>query len=137
MLLMIKEYLFLTEEFLAHGDNFSRKEIFMQIDALRDIIIFHRKKYYDEDFPIISDAKFDRLFNLLKKWEKEFPELLTENSPTQKVHRIVQTELKKVKHLSPMLSLDNAMNTDEILEWEKRIRNILKDDREIKYTIET
>ncbi|MCT4592108.1 MAG: NAD-dependent DNA ligase LigA [Candidatus Gracilibacteria bacterium] len=132
----MKEYLKLTEEFLAHGEDFSFMEIALKIDTLKAVIDFHSHKYYLESSPVVSDAKFDSLFRLLKKWEEEYPDLKTNDSPTQKIYSAVQTELKKVSHSSAMLSLENAMNTDELIEWEKRIRNILKHDRLIEYTVE-
>lgn len=132
-----KEFIRLTEEFLAEMEHeFSREEIFSRIDLLREVVNFHKGKYYAEDNPLISDAKYDKLFRLLGAWEEKYPELKTADSPTSEVASTIQSELKKVRHEKPMLSLDNAMNIDELFEWEKRLRNVLKTEEKLEYTVE-
>ncbi len=106
--------------------NIGQKEIAQHIDTLRTVIAFHQQRYYSEDNPIISDAEFDRLFELLKTWEELCPEMVTPDSPTRRAGVLIQSELTKVKHDIPMLSLDNAYSGDELLEFETRCHNILK-----------
>ncbi len=132
-----KELIQITEQFVLEADQeFSYGEVALKIDLLRAVVDFHKKRYYEKDAPIISDAKYDKLFRLLDKWEKDHPDLRIEQSPTQKVSKTIQSEFKKVKHLRPMLSLENAMDREELFEWEKRIRNILKTEGDFEYTVE-
>lgn len=92
-----------------------------RIDELRRQIEHHRFLYYVLDRPEITDAEFDRLYRELQDLESRFPELITTNSPTQKVGAVPSTEFKQVKHEIPMLSLSNAMSDDDLDKWSDRI----------------
>ncbi len=94
------------------------------IEALREKIRYHEHRYYVLDDPEISDAEFDRLLNELKKIEAERPELITSNSPTQRVGGTPREGFVKVAHSSPMLSLDNAYNEEELRDWERRVHEL-------------
>ena len=76
------------------------------------------------DDPEISDAEFDKLLNQLKKIEAEHPELITPQSPTQRVGGKPRAGFVKVAHSSPMLSLDNAYSEEELREWERRVQEL-------------
>lgn len=93
---------------------------------LVEVLLFHQKKYYEEDDPLLSDAEFDRLFELLKTWEKVYPHFQLQNSPTLRAGTIIQSELKKVTHRIPMLSLSNAFSAKDLMDFETRCRNILQ-----------
>jgi DNA ligase (NAD+) len=95
-----------------------------KIEALREKIRQHEYLYYVLDAPEISDADFDVLMNELKRLEAEHPELITPDSPTQRVGGKPREGFVKAKHSSPMLSLDNAYSEEELREWERRVREL-------------
>jgi DNA ligase (NAD+) len=95
-----------------------------KIDALREKIRQHEYRYYVLDDPEISDAEFDALMNELKKLEAQHPELITPDSPTQRVGGKPREGFAKAKHSSPMLSLDNAYSEEELRDWERRVHEL-------------
>jgi DNA ligase (NAD+) len=94
------------------------------IEALRDIIRHHEYRYYVFDDPEISDAQFDQLMNELKKLEAENPKLITPDSPTQRVGGKPREGFVKARHSSPMLSLDNTYNEEDLRNWERRVHEL-------------
>lgn len=90
--------------------------------ALRDEINTHNYRYYVLDDPLITDQAFDALFRQLQKLEADYPELRTEDSPTQRVGSPPASHFESVQHDMPMLSLDNAFEETEMLAFEKRLR---------------
>ncbi|MFY9904102.1 MAG: NAD-dependent DNA ligase LigA [Terriglobales bacterium] len=100
------------------------KNIEKKIDALREKIRHHEYRYYVLDDPEISDADFDKLMNELKRLEAEHPNLITPDSPTQRVGGKPREGFVKAKHSSPMLSLDNAYSEEELRDWERRVREL-------------
>ena len=107
----------------------SRKDEQQKIDALRDKIRYHEHRYYVLDDPEISDAEFDRLMNELKALEAEHPDLVTSDSPTQRVGGKPREGFVKVPHSSAMLSLDNAYNEDDLRDWERRVHELSGESR--------
>src|SRR5438876_1968709 len=105
------------------------------IEHLREEIRHHEYRYYVLDDPEITDAEFDRLMNQLKKVEAEHPELITPDSPTQRVGGKPREGFVKVAHSIPMLSLDNAYSEDELRNWERRVHE-LADRKDIEYVCE-
>src|SRR6184192_4227434 len=105
------------------------------IDTLRDEIRRHEYRYYVLDDPQISDAEFDRLMNELKKLESAHPELITPDSPTQRVGGKPREGFVKVAHSAPMLSLDNAYSEEELRDWERRVHE-LSGRKDIEYVCE-
>ena len=95
-----------------------------KIESLRDKIRHHEYRYYVLDDPEISDAEFDKLVNELKKLEAEHPELITPDSPTQRVGGKPREGFVKARHSSPMLSLDNAYTEEELRDWERRVHDL-------------
>ena len=93
-----------------------------RIDELRDRIRHHEERYYVHDAPEISDAEFDALMNELEALEAEHPDLVTPDSPTQRVGGRPAEGSPTVEHLAPMLSLDNAYNEDELRAFDERVR---------------
>jgi len=93
-----------------------------KIEALREKIRHHEYRYYVLDDPEITDAEFDQLMNELKKLEAEHPELIAPDSPTQRVGGKPREGFVKVRHSSAMLSLDNALNEAELLDFDRRVR---------------
>ncbi len=100
------------------------KKIEEKIEALREKIRHHEYRYYVLDDPETSDADFDKLMNELKRLEAEHPELVTPDSPTQRVGGKPREGFVKAKHSSPMLSLDNAYSEDELRDWERRVHEL-------------
>src|ERR671931_1523437 len=97
-----------------------------RVEELRKQLDYHGHRYYVLDDPEISDAEYDALLNELRDLETEHPELLTPDSPTQRVGAQPLEKFKEVPHLQPMLSLANARNEEELRAWETRIHNQLK-----------
>ena len=92
---------------------------------LRQQIDYHNRKYYVDAAPEISDREFDRLLDELKQIEAKHPELVTPDSPTQRVGGAPIDEFQTVRHRVPMLSIDNTYNPDELREWDKSVRKLL------------
>src|SRR5436305_15303707 len=93
-----------------------------RIAELREQIRFHDRKYYEESRPIITDREYDRLMQELIDLEKAHPDLITPESPTQRVGGDVQTELKSVRHAVPWMSIDNTHDEAEVRACEERAR---------------
>jgi DNA ligase (NAD+) len=111
------------------------KEIEKQIESLRDQIRHHEYRYFVLDDPEISDFEFDKLVEQLKKLEAERPDLITPDSPTQRVGGKPREGVVKVAHSSPMLSLDNTYNEEELRAWERRVHE-LSGRKEVDYVCE-
>ena len=100
------------------------KDFSKRLDALREQIRHHEYRYYVLDDPEISDAQFDQLMNELKKIESENPASVTPDSPTQRVGGKPREGFLKAPHSSPMLSLDNTYNVDDLRKWEQRVHDL-------------
>lgn len=107
-----------------------------QIIQLRTEIEQHNYQYHVLDNPLISDADYDRLFHELQQLEAQHPELITSDSPTQRVGAIAVGHFKTVTHTIPMLSIDNAFNEENVLAFDKRIRERLAEISAIEYACE-
>jgi DNA ligase (NAD+) len=92
---------------------------------LRQEIAHHNYRYYTLDDPEVGDAQFDRLMEELTRLEQEFPELATADSPTQRVGGAPAEKFERVVHRVPMLSLANAFNQTELLDFDERVRKLL------------
>jgi DNA ligase (NAD+) len=111
------------------------KEIEKKIESLRDQIRHHEYRYFVLDDPGISDFDFDKLVEQLKKLEAEHPDLITPDSPTQRVGGKPREGVVKVAHSSPMLSLDNTYSEEELRAWERRVHE-LSGRKEVDYVCE-
>jgi len=96
-----------------------------RVQALREELNRHNHLYYIEARPSISDREYDRLMQELTDLEKAHPELVTADSPTQRVGEDVQTELRPVRHAVPMMSIDNTYTEDEVRAFDERVRKAL------------
>lgn len=105
------------------------------LDALRRVISYNDWRYYVQSEPVISDYEYDQLFAWLKKLEQEHPDLITSDSPTQRVAKGLNEEFVTVPHLVPMLSLENSYNADDLLDWDRKAREA-SGLTEIEYCIE-
>ncbi|MCG8026953.1 MAG: NAD-dependent DNA ligase LigA [Candidatus Thiodiazotropha taylori] len=102
------------------------QEILSRVELLRQQINDHNRRYYVYDDPVIPDAEYDRLMRELQSLEAEYPELITAESPTQRVGDKPLDGFDEVLHRVPMLSLDNAFDDDEMRDFERRIKDRLK-----------
>src|SRR6184192_3593180 len=106
-----------------------RKEPERKIAQLREEIRKHDRLYYEEAAPIISDHEYDRLYKELVALETQFPDLLTPDSPTQRVGGKPLQAFAQIQHRVPMLSLDNTYSKDEVANFYKRITRLLPDEK--------
>lgn len=111
-----------------------KNEIENRIQELRKTIHAHNYNYYVKSLPTISDFEFDQLLNELNRLEKENPEYFDANSPTQRVGNDINQEFNQVEHEYAMLSLDNTYSTEELFEFDQRVRKSITDD--IEYVCE-
>ena len=107
-----------------------------QINALREQLNEHNYNYYVLDEPAIPDAEYDRLMRELTALEQAHPQLITPDSPTQRVGGAPLGGFDEVAHERPMLSLDNAMSADEFAAFDKRVRDRLKTSDPVEYACE-
>jgi DNA ligase (NAD+) len=108
-----------------------------RIAALREELAEHNHRYYVLDAPIVTDAEYDKLFGELVALETEFPLLVTAESPTQRVGGAPLSAFGNVRHAVPMLSLNNAFEDDDIVAFDKRVRDTLKaGDTPVTYACE-
>ncbi|HEY9156640.1 NAD-dependent DNA ligase LigA [Candidatus Binatus sp.] len=107
-----------------------------QAEKLRDEIDRANYRYHVLDNPEISDAEYDQLMRRLEALEREHPELATPDSPTQRVGAAPSEKFGVVVHRRPMMSLGNAMDAEEMREFDKRVRRLLKSDADVEYVAE-
>ncbi len=115
----------------------SKKDAKRRAEELKEKIRYHDRKYYLENEPVISDHEYDMLVKELEALEEKFPELITPDSPTQRVLSTEIDEFETVEHMSAMLSLDNTYNHEELKEFDKRVKKGLGSEHEkISYIVE-
>jgi len=105
------------------------------IGDLRKALWFHENRYYVQNDPLISDFEYDTLYKQLEKIEKENPSLITKDSPTQRVGSSLNTSFVTVQHLVPMLSLENSYNAEDLLDWDRKAKELTKLE-EVEYCVE-
>src|SRR4029079_8213265 len=105
------------------------------IDDLRAVLRFHEQRYYIQNDPLISDFEYDSLFKQLEAFEKENPDLIVADSPTQRVAKGLTRDFPSVQHLVPMLSLDNSYNSDDLIDFDRKAKE-LTGLKEIEYCVE-
>lgn len=109
-----------------------------QVKELREKLEYYANKYYDEDAPEISDYEYDMMMNRLKALEKQFPELITPDSLTQKVGGHVKEGFKQVTHEVPLQSLQDVFSFEELEEFDTRVRKQAEEENEeLNYVVET
>jgi DNA ligase (NAD+) len=106
-----------------------------RIRKLRETIERHNERYYVQNAPAIPDAEFDRLFRELQELEADHPELITPDSPTQRVGGVAAAAFTQAAHRVPMLSLDNAIADDAVIAFDRRVRERLDRDQ-VDYAVE-
>jgi len=106
-----------------------------RIEALRKVLRFHEYRYYVMNEPLISDAEYDQLYRLLADIEKNNTTLITKDSPTQRVGSSLNNAFETVQHLVPMLSLENSYNADDLIDWDRKAKELTGLDS-LEYCIE-
>ena len=107
-----------------------------RIEDLRELVRYHNRRYHIEDSPEISDAEYDALYSELESLEAAYPELVTSDSPTQRVGGDPLEHFEQVRHAVPMLSLANARKVEDLREWDVRVRRLLGEDETPHYVTE-
>jgi DNA ligase (NAD+) len=107
-----------------------------RIEDLREQVRYHNRRYHVEDAPEISDAEYDAIYAELEALEGEHPELITPDSPTQRVGGEPVEGFDEVRHSVPMLSLANARKIEDLREWDTRVRRLLGEDESPRYVTE-
>ena len=121
-----------SKEWLQVKDE---NKIAHDIEGLRNVLRFHEHRYYVLNDPLISDFEYDSLYKLLEKYEEQHPDSVTPDSPTQRVGVGLIKDFPKVQHLVPMLSLENSYNADDLMDWDRKARELSGLD-EIEYCVE-
>ncbi len=122
---------------------FDQAKLFLQktiareeIEQLRDVIRFFEWKYYVQNESMIPDSEYDALFTKLRDLENQFPGLITEDSPTQRVSSDLSSAFNTVSHLGPMLSLDNSYNEEDLFEFDRQIKKLTGLEGDLEYSVE-
>ena len=123
-------YYSLTKEQLATQPATS------DIGTLRELLRYHEWKYYVQNDPVVSDFEYDSLYKKLQRLETENPELISADSPTQRVSSDLSNSFESVEHLIPMLSLDNSYNAEDLLKFDEQVHKLTGISGDIAYTVE-
>ncbi len=110
----------------------------LDLDVLKDVIRYHEWKYYIQDNPVISDYDYDILFKKLQRLEAQNPDYVTVDSPTKRVGSDLTNEFQSVSHYSPMLSLENSYNEEDLWDFDKQVKKLSEIDssQKVEYVIE-
>jgi len=106
-----------------------------KIDKLIKLLNYYNYKYYVENNPVVSDYEYDKLYHQLLELEKKYPQFIKPYSPTQRVGGQPLKEFKTVQHKIPMLSIDNTYSSDELIEFDKRVKR-MADVEYVDYVVE-
>lgn len=127
-----------TKAYLQEDNPLRKQSADQQVAELRPLIVYHEWRYYILNDPVISDYEYDQLYKRLEALEAEHPHLVTPDSPTQRVSSDVSADFPSVDHLTPMLSLANSYNAEDLLEFDQQLKRMLNMDPEadIEYAVE-
>ena len=127
------ELLKLSTEYLSRIHLLKKDDIL----PLREIIREHNRLYHELESPIISDTEYDELFHALARTEADY-DMLDESSPTARLAILASEQFQKVKHLYPMISLDNTYSVEDVQDFEERMRRVLQESspKEFSYYIQ-
>ncbi len=121
------QLLSLSRDFLERSHNLKKSDII----PLREVVREHNRLYHQDEAPIISDTEYDELFHALARLEADH-DMLDEGSPTAKLAILASSQFQKVKHIYPMISLDNTYSVDEVRDFEDRMRRIFEKQGKIR-----
>ena len=124
-----KELFERTKAYLAQ--QYSTSDVDEQLHELRHLLAYHEHRYYVQNEPVISDKEYDELYKQLERLEDENPELITPDSPTQRVGSDLDGDFQSVPHLIPMLSLGNSYNEEDLIEFDKQVKRMLNIEEEV------
>ncbi|WP_236979050.1 NAD-dependent DNA ligase LigA [Membranihabitans maritimus] len=129
-----KQLMDLSRDFIKSNSsaNFTKEKY----EDLLDVLRFHERKYYIENNPLFSDREYDKLFQLAKEVEKQHAEWITPLSPTQRVGSDVENTFQTVSHLTPMLSLANSYNENDLFEFDTQMKKLLDRKDNVTYAVE-
>lgn len=127
-----------SKEYLDDGSAVHQQSVDLRLQELRQLIVYHEYRYYILHDPVISDYEYDQLYKQLEELEAEHPEMITPDSPTQRVSADLTSEFPSVEHLTPMLSLDNSYNADDLYDFDRQVRKLtgLDGETHIEYAVE-
>jgi len=134
-----RKYVELTKDLIQLKEMMPPKHFAEQeMQNLRELIVFHEWRYYVKNEPLIADWEYDRLYKRLEKLEKNYPDLIKEDSPTQRVSSDLAGDSVSVEHLTPMLSLDNSYNAEDLNDFNDRIIKLteLEEGTIVEYCVE-
>src|SRR5690606_33260225 len=129
----IRDLQAITTKYLQWVDKKETAKI--DIQKLRSILRFHEYRYYIASDPLIADYEFDTLFKTLELLEKQNPGLVTPDSPTQRVASSLTKDFPEQQHLVPMLSLDNSYNAEDLLDFDRKARELTGKNK-VEYCVE-
>ncbi len=129
-------HLFNLSRLLLKGEHIGEGEVFAE--ELRKLLRYHEYRYYVQNDPVITDAEYDMIFDMLKGLEEKHPELIVPDSPTQRVSSDLSESFRTVSHLVPMLSLANAYSKEDIIDFDTQIRKLTgkSEAEDIRYALE-
>jgi len=134
-----KELFDRSKAYLSHASSVQALPYTEQNDQLRQLIAYHEWRYYILNDPILSDEEYDLLYKQLEALEAAHPELVTPDSPTQRVSSdLPESDFPSVAHLTPMLSLANSYNAEDLLEFDQQVKRMLNmsETEDIVYAVE-
>lgn len=133
-----KELFELSKEYLKEDSAVHRESVDRRLEELRRLVIYHEYRYYILNDPVISDYEYDQLFKQLELIEEEHPELVTPDSPTQRVSVDLTAEFPSAAHLTPMLSLDNSYNAEDLYDFDRQVKKLsaLEEGAVVEYAVE-
>ena len=123
-----RQYYARTKEYLAGAIALPAAE---QLSELRSLLRYHEWRYYVQNDPVLSDYDYDQLYKQLEGLEAEYPELITPDSPTQRVGSDLSGDFESVPHLVPMLSLGNSYNAEDLAEFDRQVKRMLNMEEEL------
>ena len=115
----------LSKSYLEGGSAVHQHTVTQQLQDLRRLVVYHEWRYYIGNDPVISDFEYDQLYKQLEKLEELHPELVTPDSPTQRVSADLTEEFVSVEHLTPMLSLANSYDANDLNDWDAQLKRLL------------
>jgi DNA ligase (NAD+) len=128
----------LSKQYLDPESAVHQQSNDLKAQDLRQLIIYHEWRYYLLNDPVVSDFEYDQLYKQLEAIEAAQPDLITPDSPTQRVSTDLSSDFPSVEHLTPMLSLANSYNADDLYEFDRQVKRFLQmpEDADIAYAVE-
>ena len=127
-----------SKAYLTPSHTVRQQDIPSQLNEVRPLIVYHEWRYYVHNDPVLSDYEYDQLYKYLEALEEQRPDLVTPDSPTQRVSNDLIEDFSKVEHLTPMLSLANSYNAEDLKDFDEQIKRLLNLEMEvdIEYVVE-